>query len=246
MALLTSYPRLAIVPRALRRAGFLPLALLIATVTVESAAASDASSTSAATVDREYQIKAVFLLNFARFVAWPREAFASDTAPLQLGVLGHDPFGTYLDDAVRGETVNHRPITVRRFERLEDVTNCHVLFIGRSETANLDRILERLNGRKILTVGDSDNFAELGGIIGFVKQNEKVRLQINLDAAKSSELTISAKLLRPSEIVGSWKKRQLRLRHHSRQNEAAGGALEPVTDYAVVRRDATSLKRPSS
>jgi hypothetical protein len=135
-----------------------------------------------------------------RFVDWPPAAFPGAQAPMVIGVLGEDPFGASLDDAVRGETVNGRPLVVQRFRRVEDLDSCHVLFIGRSETARMAAILSRLRGRSILTVSDAEEFTRLGGMIRFVNENKKVRLQINVEAARAADLTISSKLLRPAEI----------------------------------------------
>lgn len=154
---------------------------------------------------REIQIKCVYLFNFAQYVTWAPEAFADATAPLVIGVLGQDPLGGTLDEVVRGEVVNNRPLVVQRFRRVEDITTCHILFISRSETGNLARILPRLTGRNILTVSDTDRFAASGGVIRFVTENNKVRLLINVDAAAADRLTISSKLLRLAEIVGGRK-----------------------------------------
>jgi hypothetical protein len=150
---------------------------------------------------QEYEIKAVFLYNFAQFVQWPPDAFADKSAPLVIGILGNDPFGSYMDEAVRGETVNGRPFVVRRFGREEEVDGCHILFISRSESGRLDQILDKLKGKSVLTVGDMDDFSHYGGMIRFVTENNKVRLRINVEAAKSAGLKISSKLLRPAEIV---------------------------------------------
>jgi hypothetical protein len=150
---------------------------------------------------REYQIKAVFLFNFAQFVDWPPESFPDAQAPLVIGILGKDPFGPYLDEAVKGEKVNNRAMVIRRYTNVNDVADCQILFISQSEAARLDQILERLRGRSILTVGDMEGFSQLGGMIRFVIENSKVRLRINIKAAKQAHLTISSKLLRPAEIV---------------------------------------------
>jgi hypothetical protein len=154
---------------------------------------------------REYQIKAVFLFNFAQFVDWPSAAFPEARTPLVIGVLGEDPFKSYLDETVRGETVNNRPIIVQRYRRVEEIGICHVLFISRSENDRLEQILAGLKGRNILTVGDGEDFARDGGMIRFITDNNKVRLRINVEAAKAASLTISSKLLRPAEIVTSRK-----------------------------------------
>jgi hypothetical protein len=152
-------------------------------------------------VSREYQIKAVFLFNFAQFVDWPSDSFTSPQAPLVIGVLGDDPFDGYLDETVRDEKVNNHPLVIRRYRWVDDIGTCHILFISRSASGQLGEILARLKDRHILTVGDVEDFARLGGMIRFVTENNKIRLRINVDAAKAAELTISSKLLRPAKIV---------------------------------------------
>ena len=112
---------------------------------------------------REYQLKAVFLFNFAQFVEWPPEAFPDAQTPLVIGVLGEDPFGAYLDETVRGERVNNRSLVVQRYRRVDEIKTCHILFISRSEADRLEQILVRLKGRNILTVGDAEGFAQRGG-----------------------------------------------------------------------------------
>jgi YfiR/HmsC-like len=150
---------------------------------------------------REFQIKAVFLFNFAQFVEWPPDAFSSATEPFVIGILGNDPFGPYLDQAVRGEKVNNRSISIVRFDRAEDIKTCHILYISRSEAGRLEQILSVLRGRSILTVSDAEQSGHLGGMIRFVTENNKVRLRIDNEAAKSAGLKISSKLLRPSQLV---------------------------------------------
>lgn len=151
---------------------------------------------------REYQVKAVFLFNFAQFVEWPANAFAEPQTPLVIGILGDDPFGPYLDEAVRGETVNNHPLVVQRYRRAEDITTCHILFISTSEDAHLGQVLDDLKGRNILTVGEGDRFAVRGGMIRFIMDHNRVRLRINLEATEAANLKLSSKLLRPAEIVG--------------------------------------------
>lgn len=154
---------------------------------------------------REYQIKAVFLLNFAQFVEWPAGAWAHPAAPFVIGVLGEDPFGRFLDETVQGERANHRPIVVRRYRRVEEIADCHILYISRSESARLGEIIARLTGRSILTVGDVERFALNGGMIRFLTENNRTRFRINVEAARAAHLAISSKLLRPAEIIGTGK-----------------------------------------
>ena len=144
----------------------------------------------------EYQVKAVFLFNFAQFVEWPPSAFPQSQTPLVIGVLGQDPFGAYLDETVRGERVNNRPLTVRRYRRVEEIQTCHVLFISRSEADRMDQILASLKYRKILTVADVESAAGSRVMIRFVTQQNKIRLRINPEAARAANLSISSKLLR--------------------------------------------------
>lgn len=153
------------------------------------------------TASAEYQLKAVFLFNFAQFVEWPARAFRDPKAPLVIGVLGEDPFGAYLDDLVSGEKIGDRPLVVRRYKRAEDLNECHIVFISRSEARNLENIIARLRDRSLLTVSDVDTFTRRGGMVRFVMEDGKIRLRINVEAAKACELTISSKILRPGTIV---------------------------------------------
>jgi hypothetical protein len=152
-------------------------------------------------ISREYEIKAVFLFNFAQFVDWPPEASASPQAPLIIGVLGDDPFDGYLDDTVRGEKLNNRPFVVQRYRQVEDIDGCNILFIGRTNSRQLEHIMAVLKGRSILTVGDMDNFAQDGGMIRFVTENNRIRFRINVEAAEAAHLVISSKLLRLAEAA---------------------------------------------
>ena len=153
-------------------------------------------------VAREYQVKAVFLFNFAQFVEWPAATFPDETAPLVIGVLGEDPFGPVLDEVVRGESVGGRPLAVRRYRQPEEIGACHILYIGKSETARLDRIVAALKDRGVLTVSDIEGSAHAGVMIRFLAENKRIRLRINLEAARRAGLVLSSKLLRPAEIVG--------------------------------------------
>jgi YfiR/HmsC-like len=150
----------------------------------------------------EYEVKAVFLFNFTQFVDWPPDAFPGPDAPFVIGVLGEDPFGSQLDAVVRGERVNSRPLVIERYRSLAEIRNCNILFIGSSEIGHLEQVVAALKGRSILTVSDADAAGQRGVMIRLVTQNNRIRLRIDLEAAKAGRLTISSKLLRPAEIVG--------------------------------------------
>ena len=149
----------------------------------------------------EAQVKAVFLFNFAQFVDWPPEAVPDSQAPLVIGILGSDPFGDFLDATVRGEHRGARPFAVRRYQRVDDITRCDILFISRPVGDRPEEILARLKNRPILTVSDAERFAERGGMIRFVTDRSRIRLQINPEPAEAARLTISSKLLRVAEVI---------------------------------------------
>ena len=142
------------------------------------------------------QVEAVFLFYFSQFVDWPPRAFADGHAPIVIGVLGTDPFGGALDQAVAGEQVNGRPIVVRRLQSIDDAGGCHILYISSSESPQLPQILSSLKGRSVLTVSDLDHFVQNGGMIRFALVDQHVRLFINAPAARAAGLTLSSKLLR--------------------------------------------------
>lgn len=143
----------------------------------------------------EYQVKAAFLFNFAKFVEWPPESFSTATAPIVIGILGDNPFDGDLERTVQNKIVNNRPFVVRQLHSAMEATNCHILFISNSEKKRLSEIIQSLHGTDVLTVGETDRFIEMGGIINFVQESSKIRFQINDDAAKTARLKISSKLL---------------------------------------------------
>ena len=118
-----------------------------------------------------------------------------------IGVLGDDPFNSFLDETVRSENIKGHPLIIQRYHNIDEVKDCQVLFISRSETGSMEQILSRLKGRDILTVGDAEGFLKNGGAIRFATEQNKIHLRVSLEAAKSTNLVISSKILRLSEIV---------------------------------------------
>jgi len=143
----------------------------------------------------EYQLKAAYLFNFAKFVEWPPEAFAETNSPIVIGILGENPFGTDLDRTIGNRTVGNRSLAVREIRSLPEATNCHLLFISRSEKQHLPETLQGLRGGSVLTVGETERFTEAGGMIQFVPRGNKIRFLINDEAARNVGLKISSKLL---------------------------------------------------
>lgn len=158
------------------------------------------SSPAAAQQPSEHQVKAAFLYNFPNFVEWPEEALPDSATPLIIGILGEDPFGKAFAPFA-GKTIKGRPVIIRRSTRLQELPLCHVLFICRSEAKNLPQILEYLQRRHVLTIGESEDFAQKGVMINFFLEENKVRFEINVKAAEQAGLKISSKLLRLARLV---------------------------------------------
>lgn len=144
---------------------------------------------------QDYQIEAAFLFNFAKFVEWPARKFNQPDSPLIIGIVGADPFGGLLEEAVQEKRINDRNVIVRHIESMEELRKCHILFIARSETSRLGPILSEVRWDNVLTVGETDKFPSRGGMINFVTANNTVRFQINNGAARRAGLKISSKLL---------------------------------------------------
>jgi hypothetical protein len=155
----------------------------------------------AQTPSREYQLKAVFLFNFTQFVDWPANVFENDQSPLVIGVIGENPFGSYLVQTVSGEKINGHPLTVQYFKNEEEIKSCHILFVNIHETKKLEQVLEAVKSKNILTVSDHPDFLKQDGMIKFVTNNNKIKLQINMEACKESKMVLSSKLLRLAEII---------------------------------------------
>jgi hypothetical protein len=149
----------------------------------------------------EYQVKAALLLNIAKFIEWPSDVFKSNTAPITFCVFGHDPFGSVLDDVLRGKTINNREILAWRIKELPDLKACQLIFVGDTEDKRMSEIINSLKGSSTLTVGESKDFAERGGEIQFYVEENKVRFSTNVDAVQRARLIVSSKLLGLARIV---------------------------------------------
>jgi YfiR/HmsC-like len=149
----------------------------------------------------EYEIKAAFLYNFAKFVEWPPSVFTDSKQPFNICVLGSDPFGRSLDDAVLGKVVANHPVSLVRARQIQELPDCHILFIAGSQRSPLPEILGKLRGKNVLIVGETEDFASSGGTIQFVLEGNHIRFAINPDAAERAGLKISSKLLALAVVV---------------------------------------------
>ncbi len=150
----------------------------------------------------EYKFKAIYLYNLLQFVEWPLGSFPEQSSPIIIGILGEDPFGQVLDQTVQNEKVQNHEIAVRRFNDLDEVKECHLLFIGKSEKSRTDEVLRKMQKRDVLTVSEVEGFAEHGGAVNFYIEKNKLRFEVNTDALKKANLKVSSKFLRLAKIVG--------------------------------------------
>jgi hypothetical protein len=154
----------------------------------------------------EYQVKAAFLYNFAKFVQWPPEVFQSSSAPLAICILGQDPFGRSLEDTVVGREIDGRSLAVRHISSVKQVAGCQVLFIGAAEYKRSPPMLADIRTPGVLTIGDSDASGADGVVINFKLDGGKVRFEINVEAAEREKLRISSRLLSLAQIVDGRRK----------------------------------------
>ena len=152
----------------------------------------------------EYLIKAGFIYNFAKLVEWPTASFAQPDSPIVIGILGEDPFGATLDRIVADKKINGRGFAVKRVKwsrDFKDLRDCNILFVSSSEKEHIESVIDAMKGLPILTIGDAPGFAKRGGIINFMLEDNKVRFEVNVEAAKHADLTISSRLLTLARIV---------------------------------------------
>src|SRR5438128_8118343 len=146
---------------------------------------------------REYNIKAAYLYNFIKYVDWPSYG---DT--ITIGVLGYDPFGTALAP-LNGKMVKRRRLVIKHLDSVREAQQCQIIFVSSSEKQRLQEIFESLRSARVLTVGETQGFADGGGIINFIEENNKIRFEINADAARRTGLNISSELLKLARLLKS-------------------------------------------
>jgi hypothetical protein len=160
-----------------------------------------AADSAAAAPAREYEIKAAFLYNFTKFVDWPAQTFANDDAPIVIGVLGDSPCVPALERLVKDRKVNGRTLVVTRIASAAEAKVTQMLFVSSAQEREFAALEPTLHSLPVLTVGESPGFATLGGAIDFVPQGDKIRFEINIDAAEHAGLKISAQLQKLATVV---------------------------------------------
>jgi hypothetical protein len=147
----------------------------------------------------EYEVKAVFIYNLAKFIEWPDKSL--DNSPtLTVYILGDDPFGAHLD-AIKDKLIKGKTVVVKQIASPAALKNVGILYISSSEKEQLQDILKGISGLPILTVGDTQSFATRGVMVNFYLENNKIRFEINLEAARLAGLKISSNLLKMGKII---------------------------------------------
>ncbi|MGH9545236.1 MAG: YfiR family protein [Terriglobales bacterium] len=148
----------------------------------------------------DYDVKAVYLYNFGRFVEWP-VSVASKSDSFNVCVFGQDPFGPTLDSTLAGETIGGKSVAAKRISSPQEAVRCQILFMSATEDSRLNKIMEALDKGAVLTVSDMPQFSQRGGMIQFVLEGKKVRFEVNLTAVQRAGLTLSSELLKVATAV---------------------------------------------
>jgi hypothetical protein len=149
----------------------------------------------------EYQVKAAFLVNFPKYADWPAAAFSATNSPLVLAVAGETKVTDEIQKNIAGRTVNGRKIVLKRLATGEELGGCHILFISAAEQRRAPNLFTQLKDTSVLTVGETDDFLERGGIINLARRDQKIALEVNLTAANKARIKISSKLLAVASVV---------------------------------------------
>ena len=149
---------------------------------------------------RENQVKAAFIYNFAQFVEWPDDAFPGNGAPFVIGILGDGALHATLEQALKGKTAGGREFAVRNYRTVADIQRCHILFVGAAEQGRAGEVIQRVARQGTLTVGDFDGFTAQAGVVRFLTEDNKLRFEVNVEAANDEHLRVSSKLLKLARI----------------------------------------------
>ena len=151
----------------------------------------------------EYEVKAAYIYNFARFIEWPAAAFTGPSDPIRLCIFGKDPFGDIVDRTLRGKTVAQHPFVVIRIDEIEKTRDCHIVFVSRVESARLDAVLEAVHDRPVMTIVDEEGAVQRGAILNFALRDGRVRFAVNTDSAQRSGLSLSSQLIKLAIAVAN-------------------------------------------
>lgn len=156
----------------------------------------------------EYRVKAASLLHFIGYTTWPKSAFEKDDSPFVVLVVGEDPFGDLLEKTLQGKKGAGRPIRIARSASLESLPRAHLIFLAPSHAKEIGTLMAAAASRGVLVVGESEGLAADGAHVNVFLESKRLRFEVNTDALKRSELTISPEMLKLARIVQDREKRQ--------------------------------------
>jgi hypothetical protein len=148
----------------------------------------------------EYELKAGFLYNFAKYVEWPAKAFKDKDSPIVIAVIGKDPFGEHLEKTLKDRQAQNRRFTIERYADVDELQPCHILFIPRTEKGR-EEIFKKIEGWPTLTVGEAEGFAVRGGAVNILIEKDRPILEINPEVVERSKLVVQARLLKLATLV---------------------------------------------
>jgi hypothetical protein len=151
--------------------------------------------------DEEHRVEAAFIFHFAQLVDWPPDTPIDKEKSLFLCTVGEDPFQGVLEETVAGKAIGDRMMRIRHLADTQDLQSCQILFIGKGQRSGVRALMAALHNAPVLTVGETTDFAEVGGMIGFLLQGKKVRFEINLASAESARIKIGSRLLMLAQTV---------------------------------------------
>ena len=153
--------------------------------------------------ESEYKFKALYLYNFLQFIEWPSSSFPDSSSPIVIGIYGHDPFGTLIDQTFQDEQLKGRKLVIHRIQSIDEGLKCHLIFFPRTEREKTSEAIKNFQHSSILTVGEDDGFMGIGGGINFYLENKKLRFEINIDVVRKANLQVSAKLLQLAKVYST-------------------------------------------
>jgi hypothetical protein len=157
--------------------------------------------TASAPISSEYQVKTAYLYNFAKFIQWPEGTFTDTTEAIVIGIVGEDPFGNLLDEAISQRRAQGRPLRVERYHNLADIGHCHLLFVSRSEAKQQSELFRALADSNVVTIGESPDFTKEGGQVRFfLSKSQTIKIEINRTAVHRAGIFISSRILKIARI----------------------------------------------
>jgi hypothetical protein len=150
---------------------------------------------------QEYEVKAMFLFYFSKFIDYPESILNPRTPALQICIFGEDPFESAIDIAVQGKEAHGHSIEIKRLNDINTAKGCHILFVSPSERNVLPQVFSYTRQYPILTVSDTEGFIESGGMIQFYIADNKVRFMIDLKKIQGVNLKVSSRLLQVAQVI---------------------------------------------